>query len=215
MSTRGVLALLVGVPLAIAACGLSAVGQAPTSGGDDGAGDAAPRVEASLPKTSDDENEDAGVLDGTVVDGAPASCPPTCTGGCVGTECRIVNPSSSVTCPPDKHCRVECGATQVCQDIDCGGALSCTVECKATQACNSISVSCRSAACVLACSGTQGCNGVSIDPGTSPALCVSCGGVDGCKEVKCTTATPGTKCSGISCGEVTKCGPLTPAVGCP
>lgn len=131
------------------------------------------------------------------IDGAPATCPASCTrcenGTCV-LDCSTKD-CENFTCPTGWKCRISCGARR-CQDIDCGSS-ECDITCTGANACEDVrcgpkrcNISCvdrnscemvdcaSSCSCTLTCSAAFGCLGADL---SCPTGCAQgAGGVNGC-----------------------------------
>lgn len=193
MRTRRV--FLASSVVALAACGLSAVGEAVRGNVSDGG------VDGALPDIEPLPVRDA-TADQFVDPDAVAQCASVCdAGGCDAGTCVIdcsqpgACGAGAVKCPPGVPCAVECGGKAACAaGIDCTQASSCSIACNGETSCAG-SVACSGSSCTVACNGagTTCAAGVACDAGTCNIACAK----DDCDLgiVECA----GESCS-IACG---------------
>lgn len=141
---------------------------------------------------------DGGSCDDPVPPGA-ASCPAECTGGCLNgvctIDCSLRACSSTIACPPDHACVIQCTGLDACDtaEIDCPSDYACTIECTGgTDACGDLTIVCGDASCDMQCEpnacigatlecGGGGCTATCMDGATGPT--VECG--DSCDCIAC------------------------------
>lgn len=210
-------ALVAGTCGAIAACGFTGVGAAPTASdggsGDGAAGDGNPMFDEGgvvVVGGSDGSAGDAAIdADGSAPDGSAFNCPKECT-SCTGTTCNILcdvtHPCPSpIKCPAGLPCHVTCNSIDVCSQrtINCAKASSCLVDCTLTHACQTMGVDCGNGACRLDCTSFAGaCVAVSLNAVQAASLCLQCdavAGFPGCQSTDATKPVAGRPCT-LVCG---------------
>lgn len=129
------------------------------------ASDEASSSSAPLPAPDGEATPDP---DAALEAGADTAPPPVCDGRCAtaggtcnGDTCVIACPgaascATTVKCPPDMPCTVQCVGHEACQNVECVDATACSITCDGDHACHD-KVTCKGLVCEVSCAN-GGCS---------------------------------------------------------
>jgi hypothetical protein len=148
-----------------------------------------------------DGGRDAMPLDGACADDPEPpgdECPPACTGGCVEDVCVIACgaagcDNTTLTCPPDFACEIECNGIDACDGatVNCPQDYLCALTCNGTDACGNLGLICGGGSCSVHCGPDRPCTGAVVTCGAGPCS-ATC---DGATEPTLTDCAAACSCS--------------------